>query len=348
MLKVAILGGSGYAGSELLRLLLSHPDVKVTAVTSERSAGLPVSDVFQNFRNTDLIFESLNVKSLVKKADLFFLCLPHKASQEAVAFFYGAGKKVIDFSADYRIKNRKVYEKWYSTPHSFGHLLKKAVYGLPEIHRDRIRDSSLVANPGCYPTSSILGLAPIIGESFIDSGSVIIDSKSGTSGAGRNAAQQLMFCEVNESIKAYSVAVHRHTPEIEQELSFLSNRKIKIIFTPHLIPMDRGILSTIYVRLSKKTGLRNIQKKYRDFYRNEPFVRVLNNGVYPATKNVRGSNFCDISVFLDKRAGNNHTLIIVSTIDNLLKGASGLAVQNMNIMYGFEETAGLTSSPPSP
>ncbi|MEN8262634.1 MAG: N-acetyl-gamma-glutamyl-phosphate reductase [Nitrospirota bacterium] len=348
MLKVAILGGSGYAGSELLRLLLSHPDVKVTAVTSERSAGLPVSDVFQNFRNTDLKFESMKVESLVKKADLFFLCLPHKASQEAVAFFYGAGKKVIDFSADYRIKNRKIYEKWYSTPHSFAHLLKKAVYGLPELHRDRIKDCSLVANPGCYPTSSILGLAPIIGESFIDSGSVIIDSKSGTSGAGRNPAQQLMFCEVNESIKAYSITMHRHTPEIEQELSFLSNRNIKLIFTPHLVPMDRGILSTIYVRLSKKTSLQNIQKIYRNFYRKEPFVRVLNNGVYPATKHVRGSNFCDISVFLDKRAGNEHTLIIVSAIDNLLKGASGLAVQNMNIMYGFEETAGLTSSPPSP
>lgn len=348
MLKVAILGGSGYTGSELLRLLLSHPHVKVTAVTSERSAGLPVSDVFQNFRNTNLKFESLKQGAISKKADLFFLCLPHKTSQEAVAYLHKAGKKVIDLSADYRIKNAKVYGKWYNTPHLFGPLLKKAVYGLPEIYRDRIKKTSIVANPGCYPTSSILGLAPIMGEGYINPESIIIDSKSGASGAGRNPSQPLMFCEVNDSVKAYSVSAHRHTPEIEQELSLLSKKKIKIIFTPHLIPMDRGILSTIYVRLNKKVKLAHVQKQYHDFYRNEPFVRVLKNGAYPATKNVKGSNFCDISVFLDKRAGNGQTLIIVSAIDNLLKGASGLAVQNMNIMYGFNETAGLLSSPPSP
>jgi N-acetyl-gamma-glutamyl-phosphate reductase len=348
MLKVAILGGSGYTGSELLRLLLSHPHVKVTAVTSERSAGLPVSDVFQNFRNTNLKFESLKQGAISKKADLFFLCLPHKTSQEAVAYLHKAGKKVIDLSADYRIKNAKVYGKWYNTPHLFGPLLKKAVYGLPEIYRDSIKKTSIVANPGCYPTSSILGLAPIMGESYINPESIIIDSKSGTSGAGRNPSQPLMFCEVNDSVKAYSVTVHRHTPEIEQELSLLSKKKIKIIFTPHLIPMDRGILSTIYVRLNKKVILAHVQKQYHDFYRNEPFVRVLKNGAYPATKTVKGSNFCDISVFLDKRADNGQTLIIVSAIDNLLKGASGQAVQNMNIMYGFEETAGLLSSPPSP
>jgi N-acetyl-gamma-glutamyl-phosphate reductase len=348
MLKVAILGGSGYTGCELLRLLLSHPKVNVTAVTSERSSGLPVSKNFLQFRSTDLMFESLNVKALTKKADLFFLCLPHKTSQRTVAFLHTAGKKVIDLSADYRLKNAKVYKEWYNTTHLFSPLLKKTVYGLPEIHREKIRNASIIANPGCYPVSAILGLSPIIGESFIDTDSIIIDSKSGASGAGRSPVQSLMFSEVNESVKAYSVAVHRHTPEIEQELSFLSKKKIKVIFTPHLMPMDRGILSTVYVRLKKKKNLSDIQKIYRHFYSKEPFVRVLRDGVYPNTKAVKGSNFCDLSVFLDKHSGKGYTLIIISAIDNLLKGASGTAVHNMNIMYGFDESTGLFPHPPSP
>ncbi|MBI5056881.1 MAG: N-acetyl-gamma-glutamyl-phosphate reductase [Nitrospirae bacterium] len=345
MLKVAILGGSGYAGSELLRLLLSHPHVEVTAVTSERSAGTKIADSFLHLRNTDLKFEPLDLKILKEKADLFFLCLPHKTSQEAVAALHKAGKKVVDFSADYRIKNIKVYQDWYNTSHNFPGLLKKAVYGLPEIYRKQIKKASIIANPGCYPTSAILGLAPVIGKDFIDSDSVIVDSKSGTSGAGRSPAQPLMFCEVNESVKAYAVTSHRHTPEIEQELSAVSKKKIKIIFTPHLMPIDRGILSTIYLRLKKKVNLSGVQKIYNEFYKDEPFVRVLNNGVYPTTKAVKGTNFCDLSVFHDKRT---QSLIVVSAIDNLLKGASGAAVQNMNIMYGFDETAGLMASPPSP
>ncbi len=348
MLNVAILGGSGYTGCELLRLLLSHPKVKVTAVTSERSSGSSISDTFLNFRNTNLKFNSLNIKVLTKKADLFFLCLPHKTSQKTVAFLHNAGKKVIDLSADYRLKNAQVYKEWYNTTHLFSPLLKKAVYGLPEIYREKIRNASIVANPGCYPVSAILALAPIIGENFIDTNSIIVDSKSGASGAGRSPIQAFMFSEANESVKAYSIAVHRHTPEIEQELSFISKKKINIIFTPHLMPMDRGILSTTYVRLKKKINLSDIQKLYQDFYRNEPFVRVLKNGVYPFTKGVKGSNFCDLSVFLDNHADRGYTLIIVSVIDNLLKGASGSAVQNMNIMYGFNETAGLMAPPPAP
>lgn len=348
MLKVAILGGSGYTGCELLRLLLSHPDVKITAVTSERLAGTLVTDNFLNLRNTNLKFESMNLKKLVKKADLFFLCLPHKTSQEKVAFLHKAGKKVIDLSADFRLKSAAVYKKWYVTPHNYSPLLKKAVYGLSEINREEIKKASIVANPGCYPTSIILGLAPVIGKGFIDTNSIIADSKSGTSGAGRTPEQPFMFCETNESVKAYGVTVHRHTPEIEQELSIISKKDLKIIFTPHLIPMDRGMLSTIYVKLKKKTVLTSIQKLYRDFYRNEPFVRVLKNGVLPTTKTVKGTNCCDISVFLDNRSGKMPTLIIISAIDNLLKGASGAAVQNMNIMYGFDETAGLMTLPPSP
>lgn len=347
MLNVAILGGSGYTGAELLRLLLFHPHVNVTAVTSQRLSGSFVSDVFLNFRNTKLKFEPLNLETVVKKADLFFLCLPHKTSQEVVAFLHDAGKKVIDLSADYRIKSIKTYEEWYKTPHQFGHLLKKAVYGLPELYRDKIRNAPIIANPGCYPTSAILGLAPIIGENFVDSDSIVIDSKSGTSGAGRGPAQPFMFCEVNESVKAYSITVHRHTPEIEQELCAISGKKINVIFTPHLIPMDRGILSTIYVRLKSSAALSKVQKMYKDFYRDEHFVRILSSGTYPTTKAVKGSNYCDISIFLDKRSGKGKTLIIVSTIDNLIKGASGAAVQNMNIMSGFDETTGLISPPPS-
>ncbi len=348
LLQVAILGGSGYTGTELLRLLLNHPHVKVTAITSERSSGYPVSEIFLNLRNTDLKFEILDLNVLTRKADLFFLCLPHKTSQETASFLFSTGKKVIDLSADYRIKNPKVYQQWYNTPHLFPALLKKAVYGLPEINRSRIKKSALIANPGCYPASALLGLAPIIGKNFIDTSSIIIDSKSGTSGAGRSPVQPFMYCEVNESVRAYAVTSHRHTPEIEQELSQLSKRKIEVIFTPHLIPMDRGMLSTIYVGLKRNVNLSNMQKLYQDFYNNEPFVRILRNGVYPTTKAVKGSNYCDLSIFLNERNGKAQTLIIISAIDNLLKGASGSAVQNMNIMYGFDETAGLLNVPPCP
>ncbi|RJQ44676.1 MAG: N-acetyl-gamma-glutamyl-phosphate reductase [Nitrospiraceae bacterium] len=348
LLEVAILGGSGYTGSELLRLLLSHPHVKVTAVTSERSSGTPVADLFLHLRNTDLRFEPLDLRALAKKADLFFLCLPHKTSQETAAFLFNAGKKIIDLSADYRIKDPKVYREWYNTPHLFHSLLKKAVYGLPEVYREQIRKASIIANPGCYPMSAILGLAPIIRKNFVDPNTIIIDSKSGTSGAGRSPSQPFMFCEVNESVKAYAVTSHRHTPEIEQELRSISRKKVNIVFTPHLMPMDRGILSTIYIRTSKKIDLQKVQNLYQDFYRDKPFVRVLGNGIYPATKAVKGSNFCDISVFLNKRSSQGQTLIIVSAIDNLLKGASGTAVQNMNIMYGFDETAGLLNAPHFP
>lgn len=350
MLKVAIIGGSGYTGSELLRLLEQHPSVKITAVTSERSKGKTVSSLFPNIKSCRLVFEPLKIKSVAKKADLFFLCLPHKASQEAVAYLHKAGKKVIDLSADYRLKEKTVYEKWYETRHKFPGLLKKAVYGLPELYRGKIVNALIIANPGCYPTGAILGLAPIMGKRFIDPGSIIVDSKSGVSGAGRNPVQSLMFSEANESVKAYAITTHCHTPEIEQELSGLlgAKKKIKIIFTPHLIPMDRGILSTIYVRLKNKVSQSYVHKIYTDFYSKEPFVRVLGKGLYPATKAVKGSNYCDVSVFVDKRNPKTQSLIIVSAIDNLLKGASGQAVHNMNIMSGFDETAGLMSLPVYP
>jgi N-acetyl-gamma-glutamyl-phosphate reductase len=345
MLKVAILGGSGYTGGELLRILQRHPDVEVTAVTSERLAGSPVSELFLHSRDSILKFEKLHLVTIEKKAELFFLCLPHRTSQAVVAYLNKAGKKVIDLSADFRLKSAKTYQDWYNTKHIYPPLLRKAVYGLPEIHRKKIRSASVIANPGCYPTSAILALAPVMDRDFIDTDSIVIDSKSGVSGAGRNPAQPFMYCEVNESVKAYAVTNHRHTPEIEQELSGISGKKIKVIFSPHLIPMDRGILSTTYVRLKESVSLPKIQKIYRDFYKDEPFVRVLDNGMYPTTKAVKGTNYCDMSVFLDRRNSSHKTLIIVSVIDNLLKGASSQAVQNMNIMYGFDETAGLKTPP---
>ncbi len=348
MLKVAILGGSGYTGGELLRLLLQHPQVKIIAVTSERSAGRPVSELFPSLTGLSetLRFEPLDIKQVVKKADLFFLCLPHKTSQEVVFNLHKAGKRVIDLSADYRLKDAAVYEEWYKTPHMYPVLLKKAVYGLSELYRVKIKNAEIVANPGCYPASAILGLAPVIKSALIDLDSIIIDSKSGVSGAGRNPELPFMFSEANESVRAYAVTTHRHTPEIEQELSRLvrTKKKVKVIFTPHLVPMDRGILSTIYVNLKNDARCTmhdaGLHKLYQNFYAKEPFIRVLKNGEYPSTKAVKGTNFCDISLFLDRR---KNSLIIVTAIDNLLKGASGQAVQNMNIMYGFDESMGLSN-----
>jgi N-acetyl-gamma-glutamyl-phosphate reductase len=348
MLKVAIIGGSGYTGGELLRLLDQHPFVKITSVTSERLKGKPVAGLFPNLKNSSLKFESLKNKHISKKADLFFLCLPHKTSQGVVAGLHKSGKRVIDLSADYRLKNASVYRKWYNTSHKYSYLLKKSVYGLPELYRAKIKRASIVANPGCYPTGALLGLAPVMKHPAVEINSIIVDSKSGVSGAGRNPALPLMFSEANESVRAYSVTSHRHTPEIEQELSLVSKKNIKIVFTPHLVPMDRGIFSTMYVRLKINPGLPVIQKLFQDYYRTEPFVRVLRNGTVPDTKAVKGSNFCDISMFLDRRSSTKQTLIIVSAIDNLLKGASGQAVQNMNIMYGFDEETGLTDMPPHP
>ncbi len=341
MLKTAICGGSGYTGAELLRLLLLHPEVEVTAVTSERSAGKRVTDLFPHLhRYAHLIYEPLDKEKVLEKADLFFMALPHAASQEAVDYFFKKGGKVIDLSADYRLADAAVYEEWYKTPHNHKETLKKAVYGLPELHRMQIKEASLVANPGCYPTSAILGLSPAIKEGIIDAENLIVDSKSGTSGAGRKADVAVAFCEVNEGFKAYGIGVHRHTPEIEQELSGIAGKKLTINFTPHLVPMDRGIISTMYAKLVEKADTAEVLSLYRKMYGPEHFVNVLEEGIFPNAKNVRGSNYCDIGLKVNKRT---NTLIIVSAIDNLVKGASGQAVQNMNLMMGFGETSGLES-----
>jgi N-acetyl-gamma-glutamyl-phosphate reductase len=339
MNKVCICGGSGYTGVELLRILSHHPGVVVTGVTSEKSAGKRVSDVFPHLAYyRGLVYESLDREKLLDKAEIFFLALPHGASQEAVHFFYSKNRKVIDLSADYRLSDPAVYEKWYNLPHAFLPTLKKAVYGLPELYRNRIRKANLIANPGCYPTGAILGLLPALKGKIADVSSIIIDSKSGTSGAGRKADITVAYCEVNEGFKAYAVGTHRHTSEIEQELSLLCSREINVNFTPHLLPVDRGILTTIYIPLVKKLTGEQIVKAYCQAYKNEPFVRVLNYGKYPNIKNVRGTNFCEIGLKLNERT---QTLIIVTAIDNLVKGASGQAVHNMNIMMGFAETTAL-------
>jgi N-acetyl-gamma-glutamyl-phosphate reductase len=339
MVKVAICGGSGYTGAELLRILAQHPDVQVTAVTSERSAGKRVTDIFPHlFKYGTHIYEQMDTERLLSKADVFFLALPHAESQEAVDFFYSHGKKVIDLSADFRLGDPVVYEEWYKTPHNFPGTLKKAVYGLPEINRKTIRKTRLVANPGCYPTSAILALYPAIRDSLIDPDTIIVDSKSGVSGAGRKADINISFCEVNEGFKAYGVGTHRHTPEIEQELSFIAGRPVLIDFTPHLLPIDRCIVTTAYAQLKKKMTSADMVNHYRRRYAKEIFVKVLDEGSCPNAKHVRGSNYCMIGVKVNERT---NTLVMMSTIDNLVKGASGQAVQNMNIMFGFEENTAL-------
>ncbi|TAN38559.1 MAG: N-acetyl-gamma-glutamyl-phosphate reductase [Nitrospirae bacterium] len=339
MLNIAICGASGYTGVELLRILALHPNVRVTAVTSERSAGKKVTALFPHLgMYSNLEYEPLDREKLLKKADLFFLALPHGASQEAVNFFFQEKKMVVDLSADYRLADESTYRQWYGLEHTYIPALRKAVYGLPEIYRKRIKKARLIANPGCYPTSAILGLMPALKNRILDTAHIVIDSKSGTSGAGRKADLAVSFCEVNEGFKAYGLGVHRHTPEIEQELSGLAGRKITVNFTPHLLPVDRGILTTIYAPLAKKISPEKVLGMYQKAYKSEPFVKVLTPGALPNIKNVRGTNFCHIGLKLVERT---NTLIIVSAIDNLVKGASGQAVHNMNLMMGFSETEGL-------
>jgi N-acetyl-gamma-glutamyl-phosphate reductase len=339
MLNVAIVGASGYTGLELIRILYCHPEVAVTCLTSEQSAGRKTSDIFPTLRGRcDLTLENLEPMRVAEKADLIFTALPHKAAMEVVPTFLKLGRHVIDLSADYRLSDPDVYGAWYE-PHINPANLKKAVYGLPEVRRAKIRGARLVANPGCYPTSIILALAPLLKKGLINTGDIIADSASGVTGAGRAAKVDSLYCEVNEGFRAYGVGgVHRHTPEIEQELSLLAGEKLMVTFTPHLVPMDRGILSTVYATARTATTTEKLLKLYQDFYRGEPFVRVLPQGSLPSTAFVRGSNFCDIAPLVDQRTGR---IIIVSAIDNLVKGASGQAVQNMNIVCGFPETMGL-------
>lgn len=338
MTNVAIVGASGYTGVELARLLSAHPQAKVTCLTSRQHAGMPFSEVFPSMRSClDLVCDPVDIDLICSKADLIFTALPHQTAMEVVPRFLDAGKKVIDLSADYRLRDPLTYAKWYQE-HTSVHLLAEAVYGLPELFRTSIAGARLVANPGCYPTSVALALAPLLQHELVDVASLIIDSKSGVSGAGRVARESSLYCEVNESFKAYGVATHRHTPEIEQTLSGLAGREVTVSFTPHLLPVNRGILTTCYATLTRSLSTEAVISRLSEAYGQEPFVRVLPAGKLPDVGFVRGSNYCDIGAVSDQRTGR---VIVVAAIDNLVKGAAGQAVQNMNILLGLDERAGL-------
>ncbi|MBI3398817.1 MAG: N-acetyl-gamma-glutamyl-phosphate reductase [Deltaproteobacteria bacterium] len=343
MIKTAILGGSGYTGLELLRILESHPKAEVIAVTSRQYKGCKLEEVFPSLNGfSKLKFGDPANFNVLSKADLIFSALPHHTSMEIVPELLKKGKKVIDLSADFRLKDAKTYEAWYGK-HIAKNLLKKAAYGLPELHRGKIKNAELVANPGCYPTGAILGLAPAIAAGIIDVNTIVIDSKSGVSGAGRSASLDTSFAEVNEGFKAYKVGEHRHTPEIEQEISLIAGKIITVTFTPHLLSVNRGILSTMYASLnSKGVTYSKAVDIYKKYYNNEFFIRMMPEDVFPNTAQVKGSNFCDIGLKIDKRTGR---LIVITAIDNLVKGASGQAVQNMNIVFGLPETTGLGTPP---
>jgi len=343
MLRIGIIGASGYTGVELARILSTHPDCELCVVTSRQYAGQPLATVFPSLRKrVDLLCENPDLNSLVNKADFFFTAVPHKTAMKIVPTLLTAGKKVVDLSADFRIRNAAVYEKWYQ-PHSCPELLDRAVYGLPELYREKIAGQDLVANPGCYPTSVILGLAPLLTNRLIRPESLIIDSKSGTSGAGRSASLATLFCEVTDGFRAYKVGgTHRHIPEMEQELGLLAGQDVTISFTPHLLPISRGILSTMYATLATEASLEQIRDLYSQQYEREPFVRLCGTEELPATQHVRGSNCCDIGIQLDERTGR---IIVLAAIDNIAKGAAGQAVQNMNLMMGFSETTGLMGAP---
>lgn len=342
MIRVGIVGASGYTGIELARILAHHKQVELTVATSRQYAGKKLAEIYPSLvGSTELICEDITGQALADKADLFFTAVPHQSAMNIVPDLLEAGKKVVDLSADFRIHDSAVYEQWYQA-HSAAGYLSEAVYGLPEVHREEICSARLVANPGCYPTSTILALAPLLKNEGIDTSTIIVDSKSGTSGAGRSAQVGTLFCEVTDGFRAYKIASHRHTPEIEQELTLLAREKVVISFTPHLVPMSRGILSTIYATAHKDCSNQELHEIYTDFYKNEQFVRICSPGSLPATQYVRGSNYCDIACTFDPRTKR---IIIVSVIDNLVKGAAGQAVQNMNIMCGFEENEGVSIVP---
>jgi N-acetyl-gamma-glutamyl-phosphate reductase len=336
--RVAVVGATGYTGFELVALLQHHHKVEITTITSQSYTGKRIDEIFPALSGTcSLLCEPMDIARLVERADCLFVALPHKTAMEVVEPLVRAGKRVVDLSADFRFQDPTVYENWYQE-HTAKGLLAEAVYGLPELHADRIRSARLVGNPGCYPTGVILAVAPLLKAGVVDPDSLIADCKSGVSGAGRAPTLTTHFCEANEGLKAYKVAEHRHGPEIEQELSIVAGRPIKIVFTPHLVPMTRGILTTLYANVVKKVNDDDIQEIYSDAYGNAPFVRMSYPGQLPSTLYVRGTNYCDIGYRLDERTGR---IIAISAIDNLIRGASGQAICNMNLMFGFAQEEGL-------
>lgn len=339
-MDIAIVGASGYTSSELIRLLANHPGgLRLRAVTSESYPGVPVHRIMPNLRGyCDLTFEAFDLNSLKGRVEAVVLAVPHKVAQEFAPQLLDAGFRVVDFSADYRLHNPDDYETWYKTPHRNPELLDTAVYGLPERYRDQIRGAKFVANPGCYPTSAILGALPLMEHDLVEPDSGIVDSKSGISGAGKKPDEKTHYPNRESNLTAYNIGSHRHTPEIEQELSAIAGKPVRVSFTPHLIPMTRGILSTIYFTLRAPMTTDDALEAYSVRYKDEPFVHTLDKGEYAQTKSVLGSNNVHISLEVDPRV---RRIVVTSVLDNLVKGASGAVVQNLNLMAGLDETAGL-------
>jgi N-acetyl-gamma-glutamyl-phosphate reductase len=339
-IKVGIVGITGYTGEELLTIIGRHSTATVTAVMGRStSEARPIADFYPHITTPGLHREALDVAALAARTDVVFLALPHRVAGAIVPGILAAGKRVIDLSADFRLNRADVYETWYGSKHPAAELLPRAVYGLPELYRRSIATASLIANPGCYPTTVLLGCAPVLANGLIDLNSIIVDAKSGISGAGRKSAKEYFAAE-HPNFRPYNIAGgHRHIPEIEQELAKIAGRQMTITFTPHIMPVERGMLSTIYMNLERQATTAEALSLYREYYKNEPFVRVLPDGELPRVKAVVGTNFCDIGLKVDVRAKR---LVVAAAIDNLVKGASGQAVQNMNIMFGCAETDGFT------
>jgi N-acetyl-gamma-glutamyl-phosphate reductase len=336
MIKVGIVGGTGYTGIELLRILARHPQSKLVAITSRKEAGTPVAEVFPSLRGAVALAYSDPAKSDLAKCDVVFFATPNTVAMGEAKALVEAGVRVVDLSADFRIQNVAEWEKWYKVKHAAPELLAQSVYGLPEVNRAKIKVARLVANPGCYPTALQLGFLPLVESRAVDLDHLIADAKSGVSGAGKKAEDHLLFSEASDNFKAYGVSGHRHWPEVRQGLDAAAGRSVGLTFVPHLAPMIRGIHATLYARITTDI---EFQRLYEDRYRSEPFVDVLPYGSEPDTRSVRASNSCRIAVH---RPHGGDTLVVIAVIDNLVKGASGQAVQNMNIMFGFEETMGLS------
>ncbi|MDE0469732.1 MAG: N-acetyl-gamma-glutamyl-phosphate reductase [Candidatus Poribacteria bacterium] len=340
MIKIGIVGASGYSGSELLRFLVNHPgELQVALCTSETYAGQCIENVLPNLRGfLSSAFEPLDLDSLKERVDAVVLAVPHKVAMSFAPKILKQGLRVVDFSADYRLEDAETYQAWYHAEHTSAELMPQAIYGLPERYRAKIRDAQLVANPGCYPTSAILAAMPLVAQGIVELDSIIVDSKSGISGAGPKPSENTHYPNRESNVVAYNIGVHRHTPEIEQELGAVASEPIRVTFIPHLVPMTRGILSTVYMRLTEEMSTQEALSIYSGFYENEPFVRVLPSDTYPETKAVLGSNYCDVGLEVDTRT---RRVVVMAAIDNLGKGAAGAVVQNLNLMFGFNETDGL-------
>ncbi|SFL89938.1 N-acetyl-gamma-glutamyl-phosphate reductase [Paenibacillus sp. 1_12] len=345
-LRAAIIGATGYGGVELIRLLLTHPNVEITSVMSSSNAGAPLADGYPHLNQIVVDnLDAIDVELIKQKSDVVFLAAPHGVASGLAPQLIDAGLKVIDVSGDFRLQSGETYEQWYKHKPADPAYLAKAVYGLAEVFGEEVKGSTFISNPGCYPTATLLGLAPIVKQGWADTTSIIVDAKSGVSGAGRGLGLTAHFSEMNENFLAYKVNKHQHTPEIEQVLGRVAGEEVVITFTTHLVPMTRGILSTIYVNLKQKHTEDEIIDLYRQYYEGRRFVRIRDKGKWPATKEVWGSNYCDIGLSLDERTGR---LTIISVIDNIVKGAGGQAVQNLNLMMGWDEATGLAFTPVYP